>query len=73
MLEKKRGDINSSTLSVSAGDRGGKQMLTVLAYDAPHVASVEAAWAEIDAALKADTIVFVTVTDGDDRFIYTNE
>ena len=32
--------------------------------------SVETAWEAIDPALRGDTIVIVTVTDGDDQFIY---
>lgn len=73
VLEKKLNDINSSTATVAAEDAWVKQILTVFAYDEGHVASVETAWEAIDPALKADTIVFITVTDGSDRFIYTDE
>ncbi len=70
ILEKKLGDIKSSSETVSAGDRWVKQILTVFAYGEGHVVSVETAWEAIDPALRADTIVIVTVTDGDDAFIY---
>jgi hypothetical protein len=30
------------------------------------------AWDALDASVKADTIVVVTTTDGEDLFIYTN-
>lgn len=70
ILEKKLGDIKSSSETVSAGDRWVKQILTVFAYADSHVEPVETAWEAIDPALRADTIVIVTVTDGDDAFIY---
>ncbi len=70
ILEKKLGDIKSSSETVSAGDRWVKQILTVFAYGEGHVVSVETAWEAIDPALRGDTIVIVTVTDGDDQFIY---
>lgn len=73
VIEKKLGDINSSSDTVSDEDAWEKQILTVFAYAEGHVAAVEEAWAQIDPALKADTIVFVTVTDGDDLFIYSDE
>ena len=72
ILEKKLGDIKSSSETVSAGDRWVKQILTVFAYSDDHIEPVETAWNAIDPALRGDTIVIVTVTDGDDRFIYSN-
>jgi len=72
VLEKKLNDINNSTLHVSQADRWVKQILIVFAWAEGHVANIEAAYATIDAALKADTIVIVSVTDGEDRFIYTD-
>jgi hypothetical protein len=73
VLEKKLGDINSSTAAVSEADRWVKQILTVFAYAEGHVAAVETAWSRIDPALRGDTIVIITVTDGEDRFIYSDE
>jgi len=49
-----------------------KQILSVLAYDGPTADTVAQAWAGLDASVKADTIIVVTQTDGDDTFIYTN-
>jgi len=72
ILEKKLSDINSSSATVSAGDRWVKQILTVFAYADSHVEPVETAWEAIDPALRANTIVIVTVTDGNDQFIYSN-
>jgi len=73
ILEKKLGDINSSSATVSAEDRWVKQILTVFAYAEAHAVSVTSAWQAIDPALKADTIVLVTVTDGSDGFIYSDQ
>ena len=72
ILEKKLNDINLSTLSVSAADRWLKRILIVFAYDEGHVAAVQSAWNALPAALRADTIVLVTVTDGSDTFIYSD-
>lgn len=73
ILEKKLGDINSSSAAVAEEDRWVKQVLTVFAYADEHAARVEEAWHGIDPGLRADTIVVVTVTDGEDRFIYSND
>lgn len=72
ILEKKLGDIKSSSETVSAEDRWVKQILTVFAYADSHIEPVETAWKSIDPALRANTIVIVTVTDGNDQFIYSN-
>jgi len=70
LLERKLGDILESTAHVSAADRWQKQILAVLAYAPEHVESLDGALAEIDAATRADTIVWILVTDGADDFIY---
>ena len=46
-----------------------KQILHVFAY-AQHVEVLLAAYAEIDAVTKGDTIVYITHTDGADGFMY---
>jgi len=73
ILEKKLGDIKSSSETVSADDRWVKQILTVFAWSDEHIAPVETAWNATDPVLRADTLVIVTVTDGDDLFIYSND
>lgn len=70
LLEDKLADVLASTANVSDEHRWVKQILHVLAYADGHRASVEAAWAAIDDDVRADTIVIVTVTDGDDLFMY---
>jgi len=69
ILDKKLGDILVSSANVSDEDRWVKQILHVIAYDSPHVASLQAAWQALPEATRADTIVIVTVSDGDDAFL----
>lgn len=70
LLTRKLSDILESTNNVSEGDRWRKQILAVLAFGPDHVTSLTAALAEIDPAIRADTIVWILVTDGTDDFIY---
>jgi hypothetical protein len=73
LLTKKLGDIQMSTANVSDADRWRKQALSVLAWDDQAADTIAQAWMELDASVKADTIVVVTTTHGDDVFIYTNQ
>ena len=70
LLDKKLQGILDSTANVSSGDAWKKQILYILAYGQQHADAIQAAWAKEPAALRADTIVMVTVTDGDDAFVY---
>lgn len=70
LLEDKLADVLLSSANVSEGDAWNKQILHVVAYAEGHAESIEAAWAELDGSITADTIVWVTVTDGDDEFLY---
>lgn len=70
LLEDKLAGVLESSAQVSAADRWQKQILAVLAYGPEHGASLAAAYADIDPALAADTIVWAIVTDGADDFIY---
>jgi hypothetical protein len=73
LITRKLQDIQLSTMNVSAADRWDKQILAVLAWDDQAADVVAQAWMMADAATKADTIVVVSVTAGEDRFIYTNQ
>jgi len=42
------------------------------AWDGTTADTMEQAWTALDATVKADTIVVITKTDGEDLFIYTN-
>lgn len=70
LLEGKLSDIQLSSESVSAQDAWVKQILHVIAYAPMHADSLAAAFDMIDPAIKADTILWVTISEGDDAFIY---
>jgi hypothetical protein len=73
LITRKLQDIQASTMNVSAADKWDKQILAVLAWDDQAADIVTQAWTAADAQTKADTIVIVTVTAGEDMFIYTNQ
>lgn len=70
LLSGKLSDVLLANANVAPEDNWEKQILHVIAYEAEHAAQILAAFEHIDRATKADTIVIVTVTDGDDAFIY---
>ena len=63
--------ILASSANVAPEDAWTKQILAVIAYGDMHAQSVRAAWEEtLDAETRANTIVYVVVTDGDDQPLY---
>ena len=70
LLEDKLGDVLLSFDNADPADAWVRSILHVVAYDASYADSVETAYAQVDPATQADTIVVVTVTDGEDEFIY---
>lgn len=70
LLEGKLADILESTANVATADAWGKQILAVIVYNDQHATSLQTALPAIDAAVRADTIVWLTVTDGPDDVIY---
>ncbi len=70
LLEQKLQGVLDSTANVSAGDTWTKQILHVIAYGPGHADSIVQAFDLVSPTLKADTIVYVTVTDGDDAPLY---
>jgi hypothetical protein len=72
LITRKLGDIQMSTANVSAQDRWDKQILAILAWDDAAATTMAQAWASLSDSVKADTIVVLTTTDGDDLFIYSN-
>lgn len=70
LLEDKLQGVTDSSANVSDQDRWHKQILHVIAYGPGHADAMEQAFAQVDATLKTDTIVYVTVSDGDDAFLY---
>jgi hypothetical protein len=73
LITRKLNDIQTSTADVSAGDRWSKQILAILAWDSAAADTMAQAWTMLSASVKADTIVVITTTDGDDTFVYTNQ
>lgn len=73
LIDRKLDDILLARDAASASDRWEKSMLATLAYDAQHAAVFMDAWNGLDAATRADTIVVVFVTSGDDLFVYTDQ
>ena len=69
---KKLTDIQTSSMNVSAADKWDKQILAVLAWDDDVANTFAAAVQALDPSVKADTIVVITTTAGDDTFIYSN-
>jgi hypothetical protein len=70
MLKHKLGDIPLSAANATAADAWERSILSVLAYDQATADMVKATWTTLDATLKGDVILYVTVTDGDDSKIY---
>lgn len=71
LIETKLRGINRSSVRVLPAQRWVKQILHVFAVDAASAQAVGRAWAAIDAATRADTIVLVTTTRGG-GFLYCN-
>lgn len=70
LLRKKLEGIQASSANVAEEDRWVKQILHVIAYAPAHAERLEEAWDAMDAATKADTVVVVTVSEGEDEFLY---
>lgn len=70
LLVDKLGDILVSTANVAPRDAWVKQILHVIAYADMHAESIFAAYATLPPEITADTLLVVTVTHGDDAFIY---
>ena len=70
LLEKKLSGVLDSTANVSSTDRWNKQVLYVLAYTSDHSSRIVEVYQGLDDAIKADTILLVTTTEGEDSFLY---
>jgi len=70
LLTDKLNGINESSQLVAPVDDWVKQILVVVAFDQQHADTIQAAWAGLAAATRADTIVYVVVTDGSDLNVY---
>lgn len=70
LLLKKLSDIQLSNVNVSAADAWEKHVLHVIAYTSMHADMLEAAYPTLDASVRGDTVLMITVTEGADTFIY---
>jgi hypothetical protein len=70
LLTDKLEDILVSSANVAPRDAWVKQILHVIAYADMHAESIFAAYATLAPEITADTILVVTVTHGDDAFVY---
>lgn len=70
LLEGKLGDILLSFANASPVDAWERSVLHVIAYDGAYADAIQGAYLALDASIVADTLVVVTVTDGEDAFIY---
>lgn len=70
ILRQKLQGVLDSSANVAEADRWHKQILSVIAYSPMHVESLRTAWNALEDEVRADTIVYVTATNGDDAFLY---
>lgn len=73
LLTRKVEDVGESSANVAMTHDWVKQVLVVVAYSSMHAESMRMAWEMIDATVRDDTILWITVTDGEDQFIYDDE
>lgn len=69
-MTEKLVDIEESSANVSPADAWSKQILHVVAEKPENADAVQQALPQIDAAIRGDTIIVITVTNGNDAFIY---
>lgn len=72
VLDGKLADILLSSANVAPQDAWEKQILSVIAQTPAHADAIMQAYAMVDPAHKANTVVLITVTEGEDHFIYYN-
>jgi hypothetical protein len=70
ILTKKLGDILLSAANAAPADAWERSVLYVVAYDEQYADAIESAWSNLDASVRAATIVLLTATAGDDQFLY---
>lgn len=70
LLAGKLSDIPLAAENAKPAEKWERSMLHVMAYGPQYADSIETAWSQLDATVRADTILVVTVTEGEDEFIY---
>ncbi len=62
--------INESSMNVAPADAWTKQILFIHADTTTAATVLMDAWGTLDDSLRADTIVYVSVSEGMDSFLY---
>jgi hypothetical protein len=71
LLQKKLADLPLSQANATSQDAWAHSILHVLAYNAQYASAVESAWDNlVSPATKGDALLVLTVTDGNDSFMY---
>jgi hypothetical protein len=70
LLADKLEGVLESSAGVAEVHAWDKQILHMIAWAPMHADSIRTAWDGLGAELRADTILWVTVTDGADEFLY---
>jgi hypothetical protein len=70
LLEQKLSGVNASSANMSDEDTWSKQILHIVAYADEHAASLETAYELLSDEVRNDTVVIVTVSHGEDGFLY---
>lgn len=73
LVERKLRDLRLATTQVAAADRWTTQMVVAIAYAPAHAQVAMQAWSLLDAETRGATLFVVVVSEGDDRFIYTDQ
>ena len=70
LVSDKLSDVLLSAANADPSNAWDYTILHVIAYDGSYADQVEAAYTTLPDGLKDDTAVVVTVTDGNDDFVY---
>ena len=70
LLEKKLGGALEAEANAHPDNPWDRSILSVMAYNSQCADAVEAAFELVSADVKGDTIIYLTVTEGADEFIY---
>ncbi len=70
LLSDKLSDVLLSQANVAPSDAWSHSLLHVMTHDASYLPSLESAYSALPEDLTGETIVWFTVTDGNDDFVY---
>jgi tRNA uridine 5-carbamoylmethylation protein Kti12 len=70
LLDDKLMDVLLSSENAAESNRWDSALLHIIAYDHNYADRIEDAYATLPGEIKDDTVIVVTVTDGNDDFIY---